>query len=368
MFVLLIALCALLCVQLSPRGSFHEDGFSREQTRSLKGLFALSVLLHHLCAYLSAEFRSLIAFRYVGFIAIGGFFLISGYGLMHSAQTSPRYLQGFFRRRILTILVPYYIINLFYCLINCLGRDLPSAVRYILRSLVGLHLWYVPVILLLYVVFFLSFRFLSQRIACLAVTAVTVVYMVVMYCLYRFGGYGAYGFWWYNSVIAFPLGMWYCRYRESIHALIQKKYPLWMTGAAAGFAAVYWWICPRHNDGTLPVLLMQILCVILFCGVLMLLSQKVHFSNPILRFCGDHSLEIYLWHALFIAIFRSGYTIRLPWIGWEWPLFVDNGDLYIAAIMAATGIASWAVHGLCVRILGKKKTAVPAKEPLTAGK
>jgi peptidoglycan/LPS O-acetylase OafA/YrhL len=129
--------------------------------------------------------------------------------------------------------------------------------------------------------------------------------MVVMYCLYRFGGYGAYGFWWYNSVIAFPLGMWYCRYRESIHALIQKKYPLWMTGAAAGFAAVYWWICPRHNDGTLPVLLMQILCVILFCGVLVLLSQKVHFSNPILRFLGDHSLEIYLWHALFIAIFRS---------------------------------------------------------------
>ena len=100
---------------------------------------------------------------------------------------------------------------------------------------------------------------------------------------------------------------------------------------------------------------MQILCVILFCLVLAILSQKIHIDNPCLRFLGDHSFEIYLWHALFIALFRSGYTVRIPFIGLEWPLFLGNGDLYVAAIIGATLIASWAVHFLCGRILKKTK-------------
>ena len=355
MFVLLLALCVLPGIQIAHRGQFHEIPFSREQTRSLKGVFALAVLLHHLCAYLSAEFRSLIVFQYVGFISIGAFFFISGYGLICSADEKPHYLRGFFRGRILTVLLPYYVINVFYCLINCVGQNLHTALRYILRSLVGLHLWYVPVILLLYGVFYLSFRFLPKRYALPAVTAATVLYITVMYCLYRFGGFGAYGFWWYNSAIAFPLGMWYGRYRKSLHGLLQKKYPLWAILAVLGFALTFLWISPRHNDGTLPVLLMQILCVILFCLVLAILSQKIHIDNPCLRFLGNHSFEIYLWHALFIALFRSGYTVRLPFIGLEWPLFLENGDLYAAAILTATVIASWAVHFLCGRILKKTK-------------
>ena len=355
MFVLLLALCVLPGIQIAPRGQFHETAFSREQTRSLKGVFALAVLLHHLCAYLSVEFRSLIAFQYVGFISIGAFFFISGYGLICRADENPHYLRGFFRGRVLTVLLPYYVINVFYCLINCVGQNLHTALRYILRSLLGLHLWYVPVILLLYGMFYLAIRFLPKQYALPAVTAATVLYIAGMYCLYRFGGFGAYGFWWYNSAIAFPLGMWYGRYKNSLHRLVQRKYPLWAFGAFAGFAAVYWWICPRHNDGTLPVLLMQILCVILFCQALAILSQKIHIDNPCLRFLGNHSFEIYLWHALFIALFRSGYTIRLPFAGPEWPLFVENGDLYVTAILAATFIASWAVHRLCGRILKRTK-------------
>ena len=355
MFVLLLVLCVLPGIQIAPRGQFHETAFSREQTRSLKGVFALAVLLHHLCAYLSVEFRSLIAFQYVGFISIGAFFFISGYGLICRADENPHYLRGFFRGRVLTVLLPYYVINVFYCLINCVGQNLHTALRYILRSLLGLHLWYVPVILLLYGMFYLAFRFLPKQYALPAVTAATVLYIAGMYCLYRFGGFGAYGFWWYNSAIAFPLGMWYGRYKNSLHRLVQRKYPLWAFGAFAGFAAVYWWICPRHNDGTLPVLLMQILCVILFCQALAILSQKIHIDNPCLRFLGNHSFEIYLWHALFIALFRSGYTIRLPFAGPEWPLFVENGDLYVTAILAATFIASWAVHRLCGRILKRTK-------------
>jgi peptidoglycan/LPS O-acetylase OafA/YrhL len=355
MFVLLLALCVLPGIQIAPRGQFHETAFSREQTRSLKGVFALAVLLHHLCAYLSVEFRSLVAFQYVGFISIGAFFFISGYGLICRADENPHYLRGFFRGRVLTVLFPYYVINVFYCLINCVGQNLHTALRYILRSLLGLHLWYVPVILLLYGMFYLAFRFLPKQYALPAVTAATVLYIAGMYCLYRFGGFGAYGFWWYNSAIAFPLGMWYGRYKNSLHRLVQKKYPLWALGTFAGFVAVYCWICPRHNDGTLPVLLMQILCVILFCQVLAILSQKIHIDNPCLRFLGNHSFEIYLWHALFIALFRSGYTIRLPFAGPEWPLFVESGDLYVTAILAATFIASWAVHRLCGRILKRTK-------------
>ena len=355
MFVLLLAVCVLPGLRIASRGQFQDDGFSREQTRALKGVFALVVLLHHLCAYLSAEFRSLLVFQYAGFISIGAFFFISGYGLHCSTEKNPHYLRGFFRRRMLAVLLPYYIINTFYCIIHCVEQDAPTALRYIVRSLFGLHLWYVPVMILLYAVFYLAHRFLPHRWAPAAVTATTVLYMTGMYCLYRFGEFGAYGFWWYNSAIAFPLGIWYGQYRKPLHNLMQKKYPLWAAGALMGFILTYLWISPRHNNGTPSVLLMQILCVILFCLTLAVLSQKIHIDNPCLRFLGNHSFEIYLWHALFIALFRSEYSLPIPGTGTAWILFVENSDLYAAAVIASTLIAAWAVHSLCGRILGKTK-------------
>lgn len=61
---------------------FNIDNLSRENTNSMKGLFAVSIILCHLSEMPNVE--SFYFFRGTGNLAVSMFFFLSGYGLMLS--------------------------------------------------------------------------------------------------------------------------------------------------------------------------------------------------------------------------------------------------------------------------------------------
>lgn len=342
--IVIIALIILIAgIRYSGKDKYFENNFSLSQTRALKGLCAVYVVFHHLCTYMADYFPSFYAFKYLGFLMVGGFFMISGYGLMYGAINKPDYLNGFFKKRILSILVPYYIINIFYLLANRISGALTKT--YVIKSLFGFNLWYVSAILILYIGFYLCFRLFGKNRGMIAISIYTILYMSVMYILYTFCGFTSLGYWWYNSVICFVIGIWYCFTKNRADALLKRHYYSALIISFALMAVTYYYTSLHFNESIPLLLTAEIVCSACFAVFILLLSMKFQIGNPVLNICGDLSLEIYLSHALFIFALRSGIN------AFGITFNVENNYLYLILIIVCSFIFSYAVHLLSKTVL-----------------
>lgn len=336
MAVIFALLVLLPGMKFAGKGVFFEDNFSVSQTRSLKGLFAVYVVLHHLCTYFADFYPSFYTFKYAGFLMVGGFFLISGYGLMYGVLNKDNYLKGFFKKRVLSILIPYYIINLFYLLARKISGGLTK--KYIFMSLFGINLWYVFAILVLYVLFFASFKFFGKKKGIYVIGIFVILYISVMYILYTFFNVSLFGFWWYNSVICFFIGILYCNFKKKIDEFLKNKYFIVITASLFVFALCYYYVCINFNNNTFLTLFAEILCSLIFTVFLLAVTLKVKFGNMMSYICGDLSFELYLSHAIFIFALRCGLDV------FGIHFYINSNFLYLLSIILCTALFSYFVH------------------------
>ncbi len=356
MFILITAALILFGIKTAPKGDFFSDSFSVGQTKALKGLFAIVVMFHHLYGVLLPSFLSIKYFRDVGFLMVGGFFLISGYGLMYGVVNKKSYLKGFFRKRILAIIIPYYVIDSVYILMKYMNTtDMDSFKVYLKESLLGLQLWFVPVMVLLYVLFRISFIGHEKRknklVSPIILTFLTLVFVILFTVTQHTGHNVLYGCNWNDTALCFTVGMWYCILKERITPILQKLYYVFTAIAILAFCAVFLKVLnlPAYVWPTAPsYLAIRAIAAILFCLVILLLSMKVKLGNGLLNICGELSFELYLSHAIFITLFRWG---PLKIFTKEIILNVQSDDLYLAAILVSSFIFSWIVHKLCGLVL-----------------
>lgn len=81
MNIVLILACMAVFYNIDLLG-YNSEYLSVQQTKNLKGIFTLIVLFHHLAIFASVGDVYNI-FINSGYIAVGGFLFISGYGLMY---------------------------------------------------------------------------------------------------------------------------------------------------------------------------------------------------------------------------------------------------------------------------------------------
>ena len=350
MTIIILLLILVFSTSVAPKNELYDDHFSVSQTRALKGLFAICIVFHHLSSYLGDTFTSLAVFKYVGFFLVGGFFFISGYGLTYGALNKPGYMKGFLRRRFLPVFFTYTVIDLCYWASNYICGTL--TLEHIIKSFFGLNsnLWFASVILWLYIAYYLCFRLFGNRGGLVAMTVCVAIYIAVLFSLYRFGGNLIFGFWWYNSIPCFALGMWYSAYREKVNAFIRRRSRLLIPLAPMLTAALFAVSVIRPEDSArLYVLASQILCALAFSASTVILSMKLRLGGSLLSVCGDLSLELYLFHAVFIFFWRSNLSI------FGFNVFIKSDDLFFAAVILWTFVASYAVH-MFQKLFFRRKT------------
>ena len=97
---------------------FHEDFMERSATKSLCGLASVFIIFHHIAQ--EGPFCSLtheLGFFYdIGFLLVTIFFFCSGYGLTRNVDTNPGYMKTFPRRRLHTVIIPFYVNTVLFAL------------------------------------------------------------------------------------------------------------------------------------------------------------------------------------------------------------------------------------------------------------
>lgn len=334
MNLLLCSVIILLLLLLLPgvkrtSGNNQQDYFSFERCKCIQGLLAVVITIHHVAietSQYSFYTKELAAFDNVGILCVAFFFFCSGYGLITSLKNKERYLNGFLRKRVCSVIVPFFICNYAYVLTTLIMGENYS-VKELICAFFGLlllngHLWFAVEIMILYLAFYLLFRFVkSERLVYISMGGFIIVMMTISFLL----GHGEsrhgitnwfYGEWWYNTTILFLLGMLAARFRNRLESIAGKYYITILIGAIILFTICfhvnqnilqnrgYWTetvFDPAYRD-KLEALLIQIPTTIFFVMMIVLVMMKFHFHNKALAFLGHISLELILLNNIFIYV------------------------------------------------------------------
>lgn len=298
--VILYILIVVLCLWgLGIRKESKGDYLSREQGNAIKGIFILMVFVSHANGYIrdagySYPYLSDTLFTaikdYFGQLIVVMFLFFSGYGVMHSIRDKGKvYVTSMPRHRILNTLLNFDIAVIWYALIQVLIGNVFSTKQYLLSFIawesIGNSNWYIFVIMLCYLASWCAAS-ISQNGK--DVLVYTFSLLVVSY-VFLFFTKDAY---WYNIIVAYPLGMAACLCKNKLDVLSNSRY--WWLVLMVGFAC-FVFTYSFHQDSFGIVVSSRSL---FFALVIVLLLMKIKVGNSALNWLGKNLFPLYIYQRI----------------------------------------------------------------------
>lgn len=375
-YIILIALALLLLVGIKPSKlrDWLEEPLSLDKSKAIQGFAAVAIIVHHLSQELAEKAGAIGFFTELGVLFVGIFFFFSGYGLYTSLKTKENYLKGFLKKRLVTILIPFYMCILVFTVAACIGgmKFTPVQLLGILSGwfLINQHMWYIVEIAILYLAFYIIYHLIKNRTAATVVMGIFVIAMMAGSLVLCHGkDMSASGWfqgeWWYNSSFLFVIGIIVSKHSEGLRRIARKGYIVLLVifGTLTGLLGPqtqymlknysYWSEIPGETRAILDklrCLSVQLPWIICFVIFLLLVMMRVRFGNPVLKFLGSISLELYLIHNLFLTGLHNSamFNVKSP------------GMYVILTILMSVGLAT-VISGvdkyLIALITGKKKAS-----------
>ena len=382
---------------------FNDDYASLEVMKSIRGIAAIGVMLHHVSQeFAFQEAKALSPFVNAGAYFVAIFFFCSGYGLIKSLDTKKDYLKGFIRKRIVrAIVVPFYVNVLIYGIFMLLVK-MPFTRTQWITNLVGVtmmneYAWFPIVLSLLYLVFFICFRFIKNRPVCFAILFVFIVALGIGTCI---NGHFAWwagpnnwwmteqgymsakwwmhekvfwfsGEWWVNSAPAFLAGLIFANYENKIVPFIKKKYAITFfillvitlalnSLSDFGQARFGYWTEYNMNGPEIANKIKTYFCQIPLFFVLgftvIVFLMKYHTINPVTKFFGKYSLHTYLMNLMAIMSFRFLEIPDTPFYNSKMYLFYYCGAVIL--ISTLLGIMELKITDFVQRLLFERRQKV----------
>lgn len=240
MFIFYILILFVALVGIRPRLTEEEKNtyLSKNSTNAIKGIFIMTVFLRHGNQYVSKsgyDYTTLMDKLFVvtdsmlGQLIVVMFLFFSGYGVMVAIQKKGEtYVKNIPKHRVFNTLINFDIAVTFFFIVALLvGRSFTWT--QVLLSFVGWEglgnsNWYIFVILACYLSTWLSFLcVLNTKVEYQnrgGVIVNTFIIFIVVTLLYRAGKQQ----WWYNTILCYPLGMYYALHKSKIERYVRKKY------------------------------------------------------------------------------------------------------------------------------------------------
>lgn len=343
---LLAAFVILVIASIKKRGTADDGYLSKGTTVSEKGIAAVMIVFHHISQMIELP-KYFVLMNYIGFIMVAIFFFISGYGLSYGLENKEGYLNNFFKKRILSILIPYWIVNTISVIYYAVNSKVFTPVEYI-ASYLGFNTvtgtWFVTAILIMYLAFWLCYKLYCNKKTSWNVSTLLLLAIIVVYCAvcYKFEENTSFT----ASISAFALGVvWNRLFNKRFLKFLSSKYAVKLCGITVLFGVVFagrlFLSYIGVNYEILHIFLRNIVtvCFILF---LLTVTYKIDFKNKFITELGKYSYEIYICHHLFKTMFSD---------------LTDNSYLFILLVLILTLVLSLIIY----KISQASKTAIGRK-------
>ena len=300
---------------------------------NIKAMACIMVMVSHICGQLKGE--GILALpANMGFLAVGIFFFCSGYGLMYSYINKKNYVNNFLRRRMIPVLLPFWITTLVILIIENRINSCLDIINYLFGfKLACGHFWYIKSIIILYVVFWICALIVKNK----KIMITTIIILSILYdIIWQFNN-GTIG-----QIIPFTIGIYIASLDNgtirSIDSLSGRKYNLFVIVLGIIFAItfLFWSVIRWHVCiGEIYVYTIGIICQNIFIIFLICMLKKISIKSRTGKFIGKISYEVFLIHQIVIdmcvyalgknnivAILVGGISISIV-IGWLFNQFMN---------------------------------------------
>ncbi len=395
-----------------PQKSF----LSPAATKSLQGIGAAGVFCHHLSqTRMCHTLGEIQIFFEIGFLFVALFFFASGFGLIKSFNSKKGYLNNFLRHRIPSVVVPYYVMNVFCILwtVFLLQKQM-SPSEWICKitgvALLNDNAWFVPVITIMYLAFYFIFKNEKPQDKHARTKSFVLIFIVIAVQVgwFLFNKHfpwwlgekdwwraeGALwtapwwkrtvalwfeGEWWVNSTIAFLFGMIVAQYEEKFISFFSRAYWLKLLISVLVFAGsvflmfwahehdIHYWLEFAGDNSTKPRAIMMAINTLMslsFCLMIILFMFRSYSDNKVTRFLGNYSLEIYLMQVMPMREFQIWFGFADQNLNEARNVGTSFGDRLFVLAYALCTIAATILLAVLLKYLSSRviKLLFPKKE------
>lgn len=277
------------------------EGLSIEVTQELKGAAILMVVFCHAGYFLFKDTRFLYPLSINGGVGVNVFLFLSGFGLTVSALSKKLSVLEFYKKRLITIFIPLWIVLTILMLLDYLVLHKTYSLTYIFTSFVGFYpdadifktvnspLWYFSWIVFYYICLPWIFSKKFPLISPLAIFILSVLFLKLtlpikadVHKLYELHTWG------------FPLGMLAAIFSKQIITLNKRLPSIFRGILLLGGLLVFCYYSLNSGVGT-TIFKEQFFSIITTLALVVFAIVKP-FRSGLLKIIGKYSYEIYLIH------------------------------------------------------------------------
>jgi len=323
----------------------------KEFSVALKGALSLFIVGTHISSLCQPD-EALLWLRVCNLLtplALVFFFFLSGYGLMtqlrlrtlRTPTTSPANLwAGWLPRRLWGLTKPFlffYAVALFFLFAGEGFNHIPQALERLKFNLLiwkfGIPgpetaAWYLLELILLYVFFYFSFRYVRRWGR--AVLVLILLTLLLMLAAWQ----ASFGYYWLRYPLCFSVGVAYAIYERSIYKQI-KSYRILCLPVVLLLMGVYIWSVQTFPNQPVVLILTSHLAYFALPVMLTALSKGFGATDLFMRrahgpigsalmWLGGISLETYLLHMSFVSLYRSQM------------IYIQSPVLFLIAVYASS--------------------------------
>jgi peptidoglycan/LPS O-acetylase OafA/YrhL len=334
LLISIFVVCSVFAVyRRISNGTFSIYDFNLQRTLPIRGLLAVSIILHHLASVTWYRQIPIVnEFLSWGGVVVSVFFFLTGYGMMLSYIKKGRsYLDGFLLHRFKKVFLPLIIATICFLIIHSLlfHKNAFLSIASLLDGKPPLPTsWFVYTVLLFYCFFYLIAKIFDQKYLHI------IIGLWIACGIYAFALYSIH--WaecWYKSIYAIGIGVTYAYYENSIKKWITEQPQRLVYITVLCFALLClirltneYFIFTNMAAWKFFVYALTPLLIVLF--VYSLGSS----NNLLLAFLGRISYEIYLVQGAIITWF---YHVEVSW------------QIYFVLTILFTFLTAWLLNRLC---------------------
>lgn len=201
----------------SEKPLIHDGAMSYQNTLVLRFVMLAAILVFHGGQYFHFSFPD------CGHLCVALFFFMSGYGLELSRNTKPHYMRDFMQKRVLGLMVQYWLILMIIALVVMFMQfDFELLYSNISNAFLRNPWWYITELVVFYVIYYLSMMIGNKA---LRYAWIFVADSILMLLMTDYFGMDVY----LKSGLCFIFGIIWYEFRVSFERVIRRWYPLVLT-------------------------------------------------------------------------------------------------------------------------------------------
>ena len=281
---------------------FNDNYLSKETTTIINGFFVITIFFSHFITYINDinKYDQLLIniMSYIGQLMVTSFLFYSGFGIYESIKKKENYIKAFFKKRFIPTFVNFVVAVLLFLIINIImGNNYP--IKTILLSFIGYESignsnWYMLAIFSLYIFIMICFNSKIKIKNIYRIITLTFLVVIYIYVISRYKDN-----YYVDTILCFPVGMFYSYFKDKIDNIFKKKYYLWYIIIFLLFILMYYFSKHFANVGSYNIF------AISFIILIVISTMKFKFNNKTMTFLGVHTFWIYILQRIPMIILQN---------------------------------------------------------------